>query len=247
MSAILHTEANRPRYFLVFGALILSAWVGLALWGRSPYAYLLDHARMDEVSLVPILRLAVFALGWTLMIVAMMLPGTLPLVTRCFAQSQHSIRTIAQIVLAYLAVWVMFGCVAYLADSVLHEIVEHVSSVAGVVAPGVLFLAGAYQLTPWKDSFLSRCRPATTVLNNYSTASPARWQALHLGLEHSTFCLGSCWALMLLMFAVGGANFAWMLALGTVMAAERITSRGDVLARLLGVTLVMWSFLMILR
>jgi predicted metal-binding membrane protein len=241
----LHPEVIRPRYFLTFGALILSAWVVLVIWGQSPYAAWLDHARMDELPFIPILRLAVFAFGWTLMIVAMMLPGTLLLAYQSCTLSQLQVRPITQFILAYLAVWVMFGCMSYLADSALHEIVEHVPSLAGVIAPGVLLIVGAYQFTPWKCAYLSKCRRTQMVLNQYLPANNG--QAWHLGFQHGTLCLGNCWALMLLMFAVGGANLVWMLSLGAVMATERTTYRGDLLARLVGIALIACSFLAMLR
>ena len=62
-----------------------------------------------------------------------------------------------------------------------------------------------------------------------------------MGLRHGLFCLGSCWALMLLMFAAGGVNLVWMLALGLLMTAERMSRQGVHLARLAGILLVVWS------
>ena len=58
-----------------------------------------------------------------------------------------------------------------------------------------------------------------------------RWRAFLLGLRHGAFCVGCCWALMLLMFVVGSANTGWMLALGAVMAAEKTCPRGAALLR----------------
>ncbi|MCL5998929.1 MAG: DUF2182 domain-containing protein [Chloroflexi bacterium] len=60
------------------------------------------------------------------------------------------------------------------------------------------------------------------------------------------YCLGSCWALMLLMFAIGGINLVWMLALGAIMAVERLSQRGEGVAQFLGVVIIIASVLLVL-
>jgi predicted metal-binding membrane protein len=182
------------------------------------------------------MRLAVFTLGWTLMIIAMMLPGTLLLLDRCLGNQPLIARRIAPAILAYLAVWTAFGILSYLGDGVLHEMVEQVPALAGVIAPGVLLLAGVYQFTPIKRACLSRCRPRSAVFTSFGRSSSCN--AWIVGLLHGVFCLGSGWTLMLLMFAVGGINLFWMLVLGVTMMAERLTQRGERVARLLGVVLI---------
>ena len=62
--------------------------------------------------------------------------------------------------------------------------------------------------------------------------------AFRLGVRHGLFCLGCCWSLMLLMFAVGVGNLAWMLALAAVMAVEKNASWGRRLSVPLGIVLV---------
>ena len=63
--------------------------------------------------------------------------------------------------------------------------------------------------------------------------------ALRLGLDHGVFCVGCCWAIMLLMFVVGTGNVGWMLALGTLMAVEKNMPWGDRLSRPLGAALLL--------
>jgi predicted metal-binding membrane protein len=69
--------------------------------------------------------------------------------------------------------------------------------------------------------------------------------ALRLGWRHGLFCLGCCWTLMLLMFAIGGANLGWMLTLGAIMATERTTWWGRHLTRPLGIALVALAVLQV--
>ena len=63
-------------------------------------------------------------------------------------------------------------------------------------------------------------------------------RALRLGLDHGLYCVGCCWAIMLLMFIVGTGNVGWMLALGAVMAVEKNAPWGARLSRPLGAALI---------
>ena len=171
MSAILRVDIDRRRSYMTAASLVLSAWLALAIWSLSPYAEWLDHAQIENIAAPPTVRLVVFTLGWTLMIIAMMLPSTLLLLDRCLGNKPLSTRRIAPAILAYLAVWTVFGTLSYLGDGVLHEIVEQVPALAGVIAPSVLLLAGVYQLTPMKRACLSRCRPEGAVFNTLGQSS----------------------------------------------------------------------------
>jgi predicted metal-binding membrane protein len=66
-------------------------------------------------------------------------------------------------------------------------------------------------------------------------------QAVLLGIRQGAFCVGCCWALMLLMFAVGTGNVGWMLALGAVMAIEKNMPWGRKPGPPLGVGLLRWG------
>lgn len=238
MSAVLQLRTKHWRPHLPAAALVLAAWSVLAAWGMSPYADWLDHAAMEHIPAPPFVRLSVFVLGWTLMAAAMMLPGTLLLLLRCLDNDSFSLRRLAPLLLAYLAIWAVFGGICYWVDGLLHELVEQAPSLGLFIAPGVLLLAGIYQLTPMKRFCLSRCRFAGAVLP--PLAQSPGWQPWRLGLRHGLFCLGSCWALMLLMFAAGGVNLVWMLLLALIMLAERLVPRGTLLAQWLGFLMLLW-------
>jgi predicted metal-binding membrane protein len=81
-------------------------------------------------------------------------------------------------------------------------------------------LGGGLQFTALEDRCLDECRhPAVLLLSHYRRGAPA---ALKLGARHGLFCLGCCWALMLVMFVVGIANLAWMMPLTRLMLYEEI-------------------------
>ncbi|MFN8464078.1 MAG: DUF2182 domain-containing protein [Caldilineaceae bacterium] len=238
MSTWVQLGTERWRSSAVVVGMVPAAWVVLVAWAMSPYAEWLDHAEMAHMPAPASLRLIVFTFGWALMVVAMMLPATLLLLRRCAGDQTFAINRLGPVILAYLVVWIVFGSLAFWGDSLLHELVEQTPSIGRFIAPGVLLLAGAYQLTPMKWACLSRCRFEGAVLP-LAQASPRRLWAI--GLRHGLFCLGSCWSLMLLMFAAGGVNLVWMLVLGLLMTVERISSRGVYLARLAGMLMVVWS------
>ena len=43
-----------------------------------------------------------------------------------------------------------------------------------------------------------------------------------MGLKHGAFCLGCCWAVMLLLFVAGVMNPIWIVALTAVVAVEKL-------------------------
>lgn len=241
------TPDDRRWHHLALAALILAAWGALLVWGASPYAGLLDHARIGQSALPPVLTLVVFVVGWTVMTVAMMLPSSLPLVNlfrRLVARRPERARLVALLITGYLIVWASFGLLAYAGDIVLHAVVARIWGVTGdtpVVVAAVLLLAGVYQFTPLKKLCLDACRsPYGFIVQQWRARAPAVG-ALRLGMRHGLYCVGCCWTLMLLMFAVGGVNVGWMLALGLVMAAERVTRLGRHLPRPLGAVLILWA------
>jgi predicted metal-binding membrane protein len=245
------TPEDRRWYLLSLGLLIVVAWAVLAAWGASPYADLLDHGKRVDRDLAPGLRAVVFVLGWTLMLVAMMLPSSLPLVNlfrRFVLRRPDGPRLVALLLVGYLGVWVYFGLLAYVADSLLHAVTEQlliVRDAAPGIGAGLLLTAGIYQFTPLKAMCLDKCRSPYMFLVQHWRGRQAALDALWLGIRHGLFCLGCCWTLMLLLFAVGGANLGWMLALGVLMGAERTTAPGRHLTRPLGGALVLGGLLVL--
>ena len=244
MIGALRMPRDQRWYRLSVGALVVSAWAALAVWGASPFSGYLSHARIGETGTSPTLALILFSFGWTLMIVAMMLPSSLPLVNlfhRFVFMRTDRVRLLLLLSAGYLAVWTVFGVAAYAADIGIHEAIEANSpfhAASGFIWSATLLLAGVYQFTPLKTMCLEKCRsPYSFLVEHWSGRHPSR-DALRLGIRHGLFCLGCCWSLMIVMFAIGAASLGWMLALGALMGYERTMHGGRRLTRPLGAALV---------
>lgn len=245
---------------ILVGTLAAAAWATLALWSASPYARYLDHGRWLDAAWLdalcravpqgaPLLALAVpalfYAAAWLLMIVAMMLPTTLPLLgifARITAGRADGGRLLALAVAGYLLAWTGFGLVAHAADSAVHAVAASsawLSTHGWAVAVAVLAGAGAFQFSSLKYRCLERCRTPFGFVNaRWRGLRPGR-EALRVGFDHGLFCVGCCWALMLVMFVVGMGNLGWMLLLAALMAAEKNLPAGRRLAAPVGIALLL--------
>ena len=87
--------------------------------------------------------------------------------------------------------------------------------------------------------------PFAFVAARWHGRAPLR-EAFRLGLDHGAFCIGCCWALMLLMFVVGTGSLGWMLLLAAVMAGEKNLSWGRRLRTPLGIGLIAWALALVL-
>ncbi len=182
--------------------------------------------------------LLLFLAAWQAMVAAMMLPSSLPLIRLFDAvsrQHEHSVRVRAAFLGGYVAVWTAFGALAFLGDVVVHRTVHAVPALAEhptLIAGSVLALAGAFQFSELKEQCLSKCRmPGPYLLARYRRGAAAGFR---LGSGHGLYCLGCCWALMLVMFAAGVAVLWWMAALTAVMVYEKTGRLGPRLTPIVG-------------
>lgn len=250
--------ANRRPFLFLMGSLITLAWLALWVWEQSPYGRYLDHEKLGEIDLLGgsrgiILPVVLYIGGWTLMTVAMMLPTTLPLLEifrRLTAQRPERGQLVSLVIAGYLGAWLGFGVAAHLADWLLHEVVKHAAWLeanAWVIGAGTLLLAGGFQFTGLKYRCLDKCRAPLSFVMEYWRGRHHRRNAFSLGINHGIFCVGCCWALMLLMFAVGVGNVGWMLALGAVMATEKNMRWGRKLSAPLVLALLGWGTVILLN
>ena len=214
------------------------AWAVALAAEASGAAAAFHHDDLIEGGLPRWAALGLFVLSWQLMTAAMMLPSSLPLVRLFWATSQRR-PALAAFLAGYGVVWGLFGLAAFAGDGALHALVGAVPALEerpSLIAGGVLLLAGAFQFSSLKEACLEQCRhPGVFLMRRYRRGSGA---AFRLGREHGVFCLGCCWALMLVMFAAGFANLLWMAALAALTAYEKIGTHGRVAARAAGFALL---------
>ena len=126
---MLQTVRNDRLFLVLLVALIALAWLSLWVWGQSPYGRFLDHSELTDVTGEDAAVLVFFVAGWTLMIFAMMLPTTLPLIAMfntMVGSRPNPAQLIGFLILGYLVVWTGFGVVIHLADILVHEGAEQV-------------------------------------------------------------------------------------------------------------------------
>jgi predicted metal-binding membrane protein len=165
--------------------------------------------------------------AWTVMMAAMMLPSTSPLVL-LYAKRSTAAHS-ALLTAGYLLVWAAIGLAAY-------EVAMRLPDPSNRVVGAVLIGAGLYQLTPLKTACLKRCRnPVDFLVTHWH---PGRVGALRLGVEHGAYCVGCCWALMGVLIVAGSMSLAWVVAIALVVAGEKLLPAGQLLGRLGGVGLL---------
>jgi predicted metal-binding membrane protein len=216
----------RPRVPVAVVAAIAVAW-GL---GVAAFAIGGDHALNHDTLIEhgpPLWAAAlIFAVAWQAMVVAMMLPSSLPLIRLFSVTARRQARpgrVMAAFLGGYLTLWSGFGIAAFFGDVAIHRTVDATPWLAArpwLIGGGALLLAGAFQFSGLKDRCLAKCRhPAPYLLAHYQRGAGG---AFRLGLGHGLFCLGCCWALMLVMFGAGVAVLWWMAALTALMVYEKV-------------------------
>lgn len=216
---------NVTSWTIFIVALSVAAWLAtLVLMGD-----------MDEGPGTPLHRLPVFLTGWILMLTAMMLPSELNYVSAFYgmlrargAGSRERTARVSSFLSGYGIAWVMYGFGAYALDAVVRWAKPEVlawNRYGPQFAGGVLVIAGLFQLTSLKHQCLKGCRsPLSFFAQHWRKGNKG---AVAMGFMHGVECVGCCWAMMGVMFAVGAMSLAWMTLLTFLMFAEKVFPKGD--------------------
>lgn len=172
---------------------------------------------------------ALVAMMWGAMTLAMMLPSAAPMILTyaeiADAAARKGERIVSPFVLAagYTAIWFGFAAAATVAQIALTRLAlldTGMASASGLFSGAIFIAAGFYQFSALKHACLTQCRnPFQFFFTNWATTPRGVFK---LGLRQGLYCLGCCWAMMAVMFAVGLMNVIWMAALGIVMTVEKI-------------------------
>jgi predicted metal-binding membrane protein len=165
-----------------------------------------------------------FLCVWTVMMAAMMFPSIAPTVALYSRMAGGRARIAALLFpLGYLLTWLAAGLIAVAASALAVRFAGDALSFdrAGQpLAAATLLAAAAYQLTPWKNVCLGKCRsPLGALLGSWHAG---RLGAVRMGMHNGAWCVGCCWALMASLFALGVMSVTRMAALAVVIAAEKI-------------------------
>src|SRR6266851_5977390 len=243
-------RTRRPRQVLVLWPwlLVAVAWGVLVLATLGHQTFLLDHHYLLQASGLPWLAaLEIFLLCWQLMTVAMMLPSSMPMVQLVVYAGRKQERSVA-VPLAFLAAYAVIGPAfaegAFFGDSLVHRLVAlwpWLAVHSWFIGAVTFFIAGLFQFSPLKERCLDMCRtPLGFFMRHYRRGVGAAWR---LGLRHGGYCLGCCWALMLVMFGVGVGNLAGMAALTGAMVIEKTVPGGKHLSPFIGTMLLLLGVL----
>ena len=225
------TAALEPRRISATSIVLVTtaalAWVVTIAW-----------VRVEDMGAMPGtmgMSLASFTMMWGLMMAAMMLPSIAPFIrTYQGTVVEHRAGRLTALAGGYLLVWTAVGVVAFFVADWFGALAAERAGAAQAVADGTFFVVGVFQLTPLKFRCLSHCRSPIGHLMHY-LGFTGTTRDLRAGVSHGWFCLGCCWALMLLMIAFGVMNLGAMVGLAAVIAIEKVWRHGESFARVFGV------------
>src|SRR5438874_6419934 len=249
---------RRALPLVLVAALSLGAWGVLAVWSASPYVRYLEHGGWDRLDALTalcrslprgefVVPAALYGFAWLLMIAAMMLPTTLPLLgifNRVTGSRPDAGALLARVIGGYAVAWLGFGLLAHGLDSALHVAASNIDWLIGrgeLAGAAILAAAGAFQFSALKYRCLERCRTPFAFINERWHGRRPAYEAFRIGFDHGVFCVGCCWALMLVMFVVGMGSLGWMLLLAAAMAAEKNLPWGRRLRTPIGLGLIAWG------
>jgi predicted metal-binding membrane protein len=213
-----------------------------------------DGMAMSALTAPDALGMAALFVMWTVMMALMMLPSAAPAIAlygglvRKHAERGGALPAVGIFVAGYLLAWTAFSAAATLVQAALQHFMlldDMMTSSSPGLSACLLAAAGLYQLTPLKDRCLAKCREPVAFFMTHWRAGAAG--ALRMGIRHGSYCVGCCAVLMLLLFAVGVMNLAWVAALAGFVLVEKLLPAGRLAGRFAGVALIVLAFVLLLR
>lgn len=231
---------------VALGVVVLLCWAWIVPMARDMYGPMTGSAAWMMTSRWDTAHLLLLLAMWVVMMVGMMLPSAAPTlllyatVLRKSVPGANAPLLVYAFAAGYLLIWTSFSFAATVLQRLLSELLllsPMMELQNRAWAGALLVIAGAYQLTPMKRSCLESCRsPAAFIAQHWRTGGLG---ALRMGLAHGLYCLGCCWALMLLLF-VGGVMNLWVIAAITLFVLlEKVAPHGAQGGRLSGALLIL--------
>jgi predicted metal-binding membrane protein len=243
---------KRDRVVVAFGlaAIATLSWTYLIYmdWGMRHMDVGMNMVIMPAMQHWTAWDLGLVFLMWAVMMVAMMVPAASPVIllfteiNRRRNEHQATFVSTGQFLLGYLTAWAGFSVLATLAQWALLTaalVSPMMQSTSKALGGGLLLCAGLFQFSRLKYACLAHCRSPMGFLATEWRDGPRG--AFGMGLKHGGYCLGCCWALMVLLFVFGVMNLLWVACLSGFVLLEKITSANQSFSRLGGLVFIVWA------
>jgi len=244
---------NRSAALVLLVLVPLVSWMWIVVMARDMYGPMTGASAWMMTTNWDAQHLLLLWAMWAVMMTGMMLPSAAPLVLLYATTARRSAPDVAAnriyaLAAGYIAVWALFSLGATALQRVLSEllIISAMMETTSRFAAGILLLiAGVFQWTPLKSICLRTCQSPLGFLMS-------RWRdhasgAFIMGFRHGAYCVGCCWALMLLLFVGGVMNLTVIAALTLFVAFEKLAPFGVHGARVSGALLITLGLWMIFR
>lgn len=254
----LETVLRRERAIIAVAlaavALVSWSYILMLIWqahhspsiavGRDIDDTAVSHLAMTGLALLSTPRFAdlpVLVLMWSVTMIGIMTPSAAPMIllhARVARQSTSKGRPFAAaswFAGGYLLAWFCLAVLASIAQVWLQRqalMAPSVDSTSRLFSGFLLLAAGLFQWGPLKDACLADSRRPLSYIQRHGGFKPEPHQSLRLGFLHGSYCVGSCWALMALLFVGGIMNVLWIAALSILVLLEKILPLGRDVARL---------------
>jgi predicted metal-binding membrane protein len=253
----LETVLRRDRQ-AVFAALVILtalAW-GYILWltpqmampaAEMPGMDMAGMAMAPEIRPWTVTEFLFSFLMWAVMMAGMMLPSAAPTILlyarvgRQAALQQKPFAPTGWFAGGYLLAWAVFSLLAAGLQGALGQaalLTPMQASANGLIGGGILIAAGVYQWSSLKFRCLTNCRTPLQFIQQHGGFKRRALPSLGLGFRHGTYCIGCCWALMLLLFVGGVMNIVWIAGLSILVLLEKAMSDGRNVSRVVGLALI---------
>jgi predicted metal-binding membrane protein len=180
---------------------------------------------------------------WAVMMAGMMLPSVAPVILLYVvvghqAEAMHKpLAATGWFIGGYLLAWSGFSLLISLLQATLVQaalLTPDLASANDILGGTILIAAGLYQWAPLKEKCLTNCRAPLFFIQRHGGFKRQALPAAGLGLRHGLYCIGCCWALMLLLFVGGVMNLVWIASIAALVLLEKLLSEGRNVSRLVG-------------
>lgn len=225
-------SASDTAWIALLILLPLVCWIWLVAAARDMYGSMTGASAWMMTPAWDAHHLVLLWAMWAVMMAGMMLPSAYAMIALAGrAAGPDAGRLLysraAPLALGYLIVWGLFSVAATALQRLLAEwlfITPMMEASSRMVGAAFLCIAGLYQWTAWKRVCLTNCQSPLAFLMRRSRSG---WSgSIRMGMEHGAYCVGCCWALMLLLFAGGVMNLTVIAALTLFVAFEKVAPLG---------------------